>query len=61
MEEYWLKYGFKENGDLICVRMLTDSKPIEKFFYTEDKENKEVRNPNVVKLTKEGIEIMKGG
>ena len=55
-EEYWLKYGFKENGGLECVRVLADSKPSEKFFYTENGDPKEVKNPNVVKLTKEVIE-----
>ena len=55
-EEYWLKYGFKEDGELTCVRAVADSKPTEKFFYTENGEHKEVKNPNIVKLTKEGIE-----
>ena len=54
--EYWLKYGFKEDGELACVRVLADSKPTEKFFYTENGENKEVKDPNVVRLTKEIIE-----
>ena len=55
-EEYWLKCGFKENGELVCVRALSDSKPNETFFYTEEDGHKEVKNPNVVKLTKEVIE-----
>lgn len=55
-EEYWLKCGFKENGELTCVRTVADSKPTEKFFYTENGEHKEVKNPNVVKLTKDIIE-----
>lgn len=59
-EEYWLKYGFKEDGSLVCTRMVAGSKPSEKFFYTESGENKEVKNPNVVKLTKEVIEKLNG-
>jgi len=55
-EEYWLKYGFKENGELVCLRTITNSKPSELFFYTENGEHKEVKNPNLVKLTKEVIE-----
>lgn len=55
-EEYWLKYGFKENGDLVCVRMVSGSKPSEKFFYTEDGNYKEVKNTNVVRLTKGVLE-----
>jgi len=55
-EEFWLKYGFKENGELICTRTIANSKPTEKFFYTEDEKNKEAQKPGVVKLTKEIIE-----
>ncbi|MBW2966415.1 hypothetical protein KY342_04905 [Candidatus Woesearchaeota archaeon] len=55
-EEYWIKYGFKEDGDLVCVKVISNSKPDENFFYTENGEHKEVRNPNVLKLTKELIE-----
>ena len=55
-EEYWLKYGFKENGELTCVRAIANSRPGEKFFYTENGGPKEVKDPNVVKLTKEVIE-----
>jgi len=55
-EQYWLKYGFKENNELVCLRMIANSKPTEEFFYTENGEHKEVKNPNVVKLTKEVIE-----
>ena len=55
-EQYWLKYGFKENGELTCVRAIANSRPGEKFFYTEDGEYKEVKSPNAVKLTKEIIE-----
>ncbi|MBW2983992.1 hypothetical protein KY361_02665 [Candidatus Woesearchaeota archaeon] len=59
-EEFWLKYGFKENGELVCTRMIANSKPTEKFFYTEDGETREVKNPDVVKLTKEVIEKLNG-
>ncbi len=55
-EEYWLKFGFKENGDLTCVRAISGLKPTENFFYTENGEHKEVINPNVMQLTKEVIE-----
>ena len=55
-EKYWLKYGFKENGDLVCLRMIADSKPDEKFFYTENGSHMEVKNTNVVELTKEVAE-----
>jgi len=59
-EDYWLKYGFTENGELTCIRTISDSKPTDKFFYTEGGEHKEVKNPNVIKLTKEIIERMNG-
>jgi len=59
-EEYWLKYGFKEGGELACVRVLANSKPSEGFFYTENGKHKEVKSPNVVKLTKEVIEKLNG-
>jgi len=55
-EEYWIKYGFKENGELVCLRTIAGSKPAEMFFYTENGEHKEVKSPNVVKLTKGVIE-----
>ena len=55
-EEFWLKYGFKETGELICTRTIANSKPVEQFFYKEEEKNKEVKNPGVVKLTKEVIE-----
>jgi hypothetical protein len=55
MEEYWLKYGFKENGELICVRVLSSIKPDKKFFYTDGNMHKEAQNPVVIKLTKENI------
>ena len=51
-EEYWLKYGFKESGKLTCLRIIASSKPEEKFFYTENGEHKEVKSPNVIKITK---------
>ena len=55
-EKYWLKYGFKENGDLVCLRIIADSKPDEKFFYTENGSHMEAKNTNVVELTKEVAE-----
>ncbi|MBW2980516.1 hypothetical protein KY360_03805 [Candidatus Woesearchaeota archaeon] len=58
-EEFWLKYGFKENGELICTRTIANSKPVEQFFYTEDEKHKEVKNAGVVKLTKEAIEKLR--
>ncbi len=58
-EEYWLKYGFKENGELTCVRTIATSKPTEKFFYTEEGQCKEAKNCNVVLLTGKTIEGLK--
>jgi len=55
-EEYWIKYGFKEDGDLVCVRAISDSKPSENFFYTEKGQCKEVKNPNAIKLTRDTME-----
>ena len=55
-EEFWIKYGIKENGELVCTRTIANSKPTEGFFYTEEEKTKEVRNPEVVKLTKDIIE-----
>ena len=55
-EGYWIKYGFKENGDLVCVRLISDSKPGDLFFYTENGKYKEVKNPNTIKLTKKVME-----
>ena len=55
-EEFWLKYGFKDNGELTCVRMLSNSKPDKNFFYTENLQHKAVKNSGVIKLTKEIIE-----
>jgi len=55
-EEYWLKYGFKENGELACVRTIANSKPAEKFFYTEEGQYKEAKGCNVIKLTEEMVE-----
>ena len=59
--EYWLKCGLKKNGDLTCIRALLDSKPTEKFFYTEDEKPKEVKNPFVIKLTKEVLDCLGKG
>jgi myo-inositol-hexaphosphate 3-phosphohydrolase len=55
-EEFWLKYGFKENGDLTCIRTISNSKPDKKFFYTVDGNHKEAKETNVIKITKEVIE-----
>jgi hypothetical protein len=54
-EEYWLKCGFEENGELVCVRMISNSKPDKSFFYTVQGGYKEVKNPVVLKLTPEII------
>jgi len=53
MGEYWLKCGFKKNGDLVCVRILSNSKPSEKFFYSEEDKTIAAENPKAIKLTKE--------
>lgn len=55
-EGYWIKYGYKEDGNLVCVRSISSTKPDENFFYTEDGVHKEVKNPNTIKLTKDLIE-----
>jgi hypothetical protein len=60
MEEYWLKCGFKKNGDLICVRTLPNAEPSETFFYSEGGGNVTVENPKVVKLTKEKFRKLLG-
>ena len=52
-EEFWLKYGLKENGELTCLRMLSRSEPEKDFFYTENGEHKQVRSPNAIRITKE--------
>lgn len=52
-EEYWLKFGFKENGELACVRTLSKTRPAAEFFYNQDGQNREVISPCVVKLTKD--------
>ena len=51
--EYWLKVGFKENGDLTCVRRIAEVKPTEPFFYEDNGDMKSVKDPKVIKLTKE--------
>ncbi len=53
MGEYWLKCGFKRNGDLVCVRTLSNAKPDKKFFYSEEDKTITVENPMIMKLTKE--------
>ena len=60
-EEYWLKYGEKENGELTCVRMLSNSKPSEDFFYTENGEHKKVLNASVIKIDKGALDSLKNG
>ena len=59
-EEYWLKYGFKENGEFTCIRAIAKSKPDKNFFYTEEGEHKEAKDSNVIKLTKDVIEKLNG-
>ncbi|MBW2992852.1 hypothetical protein KY345_06575 [Candidatus Woesearchaeota archaeon] len=54
-EEYWIKCGFKENGELICTRLLANSRPSETFFYKDGSEHKEVRDPHIVKITRENL------
>lgn len=58
-EEYWLKCGFKENGELTCVRMLSNNQPSEKFYYTEKGDCKEVKNSLVIKLTEDVLQSLK--
>jgi hypothetical protein len=60
-EEFWLKYGFKDNGEMTCVRILANSKPDEAFFYTDNEVCKPVKNSGVIKLTQEIIEKINGG
>jgi len=50
-DEYWLKCGFKENGELVCVRMISNTKPDETFFYGENGNYKQALNTRVLKLT----------
>ncbi|MFA6424658.1 MAG: hypothetical protein WCW64_00565 [Phycisphaerae bacterium] len=57
-DEYWLKYGYKENGELVFVRTLSESEPCKAFFYHDGNLCKEVKAPEVVKLTKEIIETI---
>jgi len=59
MGEYWLKYGFKENGDLVCVRTLSNREPEKLFFYQDEGTHKEVKKSNVIKLTREAISQFK--
>ena len=57
-EEYWIKYGFKENGELVCLRSISGSRSDENFFYNDEGQHKKVRNPGVFKLTKEAIDAL---
>ena len=59
-EEYWLKYGFKENGELVCVRMISNAKPDESFYYDDDGFYKKACNTRVVKLTSDGLDKIGG-
>ncbi len=54
-EDYWLKVGFKENGDLTCVRRIVEAKPVDNFCYEENGDMRAVKNPTVIKLTTELI------
>jgi len=60
MEEYWLKYGFKENGELVCVRTLSCNKPEKIFFYKNNENYVKVQNPNIIKLSCDNIKKFKG-
>lgn len=55
-EEYWLKCGLKENGDLVCVRMISNTKPDDTFFYGEHGNYKQAQNTRVIKLTPAKLE-----
>lgn len=57
-EEFWLKYGFKDDGQLTFVRMLANSKPDKNFYYNDKEGCKQVKNSKVIKLTKEMIEFL---
>ncbi len=58
--EYWLKFGFKHNGELACVRTLAEQKPSENFFYREEGQVRDIQNPRVIRLTKEVVQGMIG-
>ncbi|MBU0627897.1 MAG: hypothetical protein KKC75_01800 [Nanoarchaeota archaeon] len=60
-EEFWLKYGFKENGELACVRVLANSEPESSFFYMDGGCCKPVKDSRVIRLTKEVIGQLNGG
>jgi hypothetical protein len=57
-KEYWLKYGFKEDGELVFIRTLSESEPCKAFFYHEGDVCKEVKSPDVIQLTKEIIDVI---
>jgi hypothetical protein len=59
--EYWLKYGTTETGDLTCIRVLSESKPNEEFYYKDNGENKIAHNPKVIKITKELLKKITSG
>lgn len=57
-ESYYLKYGYKQNGELVCAKAVLQTKPDRHFYYTEGDECKPVLNPTVVKLTKDVLESL---
>ncbi len=57
-EEYWIKCGFKESGELICVRSISNAKPEDGFFYLDHGVHKEVIEPRVLRLSKEVLTKM---
>jgi hypothetical protein len=59
MEEYWLKCGLKENGELVCVRTLSNKRPDKRFYYTEEGTHKEVQNSDVIRLSREAIDKLR--
>ncbi|MBN2421736.1 hypothetical protein JXB41_00795 [Candidatus Woesearchaeota archaeon] len=59
-EDYWLRYGLKEDGRLICTRVISKTKPSKTFFYTENGTNKEVKNAEIIKLSLENLNVLSG-
>lgn len=57
-DEFWLKYGFKENGELVCVRTLSNLKPTKEFFYNDNGTYKDLLDTNVIKITKDVIKLL---
>ncbi|MBN2542621.1 hypothetical protein JXI42_07110 [bacterium] len=50
-EQYWLKCGYKENGELICVRTLSQLKPNRILYYKDNGKFKKALNTMILKLT----------